>query len=212
MIGPNRRRSTVYEPEISLSEQGTEAESPYATVSVIYLVWGWKMRKRSSWLVFFHPVSQWILNALRGLPTSEDLRKTYFWESRRLGAREMEAHAAKKRKSRMERLWRVQWHGTIEILTHNGGNKLLDRRNAFAWSRRLPRERVGGYPPSGSLFTNSSFRFNLHQTRLITVSSTKTTPFVLWWFFFFFTHSLIHSPFRLSHYLIWTQRNGEHPF
>jgi hypothetical protein len=151
------------------------------------------MRKRNSWLVFFHPVSQWILNALRGLPTSEDLRKTYFWESRRLGAREMEAHPAKKRKSRMERLWRVQWHGTIEILPHNGGNKLLDRRNAFAWSRRLPRERVGGYPPSGSLFTNSSFRFNLHQTRLITVSIVHQNHSICSLLIILLLHSLTHS-------------------
>ena len=30
-------------------------------------------------------VGIWIVNALRGLPTDEDLRKAYFWESRRVG-------------------------------------------------------------------------------------------------------------------------------
>jgi hypothetical protein len=58
----------------------------------------------------------WIVNAIRGLPTSEDLRKIYFWESRRIGARETESLAATKRKSRMQRLWRVQWYGTVQML------------------------------------------------------------------------------------------------
>jgi hypothetical protein len=31
------------------------------------------------------PVGIWIKNAIRGLPTDEDLRKAYFWESRRVG-------------------------------------------------------------------------------------------------------------------------------
>jgi hypothetical protein len=62
------------------------------------------------------PFLTWILNAIRGLPTSEDLRKTYFWESRRIGARETESLSAAKRKSRMQRLWRVQWYGTVQML------------------------------------------------------------------------------------------------
>ena len=62
------------------------------------------------------PFIIWILNAIRGLPTSEDLRKTYFWESRRMGSRETESLSAAKRKSRMQRLWRVQWYGTVQML------------------------------------------------------------------------------------------------
>jgi hypothetical protein len=73
------------------------------------------------------------LNAFRGLPTLEDLRKTYFWESKRVGAREKEAYVAERRNQRMERLWRVQWHGSIEMLTFvKGGSNNLDHRNAFA--------------------------------------------------------------------------------
>ena len=64
------------------------------------------------------PVATWITNALRGVPTSEDLRRTYFWESRRLGASETESIAAAKRKARMERLWRVQWYRSVRMLTH----------------------------------------------------------------------------------------------
>ena len=45
------------------------------------------------------------MNAIRALPTYEDLRTTYFWESRRLGVLGLEAHTTQKRQNRMERLW-----------------------------------------------------------------------------------------------------------
>ena len=61
----------------------------------------------------------WIVNAIRGLPTSEDLRKNYFWESRRKGAQESESLSVTKRKARMQRLWRVQWYGTTRMLLFN---------------------------------------------------------------------------------------------
>jgi hypothetical protein len=62
------------------------------------------------------PYMIWITNAIRGLPTSEDLRKTYYWESRRIGARETESLSTAKRRARMQRLWRVQWYGTVQML------------------------------------------------------------------------------------------------
>ena len=72
------------------------------------------------------PVATWIMNALRGLPTSEDLRRTYFWDSRREVAKATELLAAEKRKSRMQRLWRVQWYCTVRMLAKNDSvdNKL----------------------------------------------------------------------------------------
>lgn len=77
------------------------------------------------------PLLVWIMNYIRGLPTSEDLRKTYFWESRRVGARETESLSAAKRKSRMQRLWRVQWYGTAQMLiTHKVGSP--EWRSVFA--------------------------------------------------------------------------------
>lgn len=104
------------------------------------------------------PIATWITNALRGLPTSEDLRRTYFWESRRLGAKETESIAAAKRKARMEKLWRVQWYRSVRMLTENT-NKELEWRTVFAMiqgHRVLWWRSVGdfdnGVPPLGRLF------------------------------------------------------------
>jgi hypothetical protein len=77
------------------------------------------------------PFSTWIINALRGIPTSEDLRKTYFWESRRLGAQEMESFASEKRKLRMRQLWRVQFYRTVRILTSEKGTDKYEWRTVF---------------------------------------------------------------------------------
>lgn len=65
-------------------------------------------------------ISTWILNAFRGIPTDEDLRKVYFWESRRRGAEESERFFGDKRASRLERLWKAQWYSKVKL-----------RRNAF---------------------------------------------------------------------------------
>ena len=57
----------------------------------------------------------WLKNAFRGLPTDEDLRKAYFWEGRRIGAKTRETYASEKRLARLKRLWRAQWHATLKI-------------------------------------------------------------------------------------------------
>jgi hypothetical protein len=49
------------------------------------------------------------------LPTNEDLRRAYFWESQRLGCDENEKFASEKRVARLERLWKSRWHSTVEI-------------------------------------------------------------------------------------------------
>lgn len=104
------------------------------------------------------PVVTWISNALRGLPTSEDLRRAYFWESRRLGVKETESLAAAKRKARMQRLWKVQWYRTVRMLTHNK-NQEPEWRTVFAmiqghrilWWRSVS-EFDNGVAPLGKLF------------------------------------------------------------
>jgi hypothetical protein len=84
-------------------------------------------------------VVTWIMNAIRGLPTDEDLRKTYFWESRRKGARETEKSAAGKRLSRLQRLWKAQWYSSIKLHLHNvrrdsssAGHEVSHWENVFA--------------------------------------------------------------------------------
>lgn len=104
------------------------------------------------------PLAVWVMNAIRGLPTSEDLRRTYFWESKRRGAQETESLAAEKRKSRMQRLWRVQWSGTVRMLVVVDDG-LFEWRTVFAMiqgHRLLWWRSVGdfdsGVPPIGRLF------------------------------------------------------------
>mmetsp|Transcript_8300 Transcript_8300/g.12564 ORF Transcript_8300/g.12564 Transcript_8300/m.12564 type:complete len:174 (+) Transcript_8300:64-585(+) len=47
------------------------------------------------------------------IPTDEDLRRTYFWEARRVGEREREKYAMAKRQTRVEKLWKARWHGSL---------------------------------------------------------------------------------------------------
>lgn len=79
-------------------------------------------------------VALWIANAMRSLPTNEDLRKTYFWESRRLGAQESEKHASEKRLSRLKRLWKAQWHSSIRLRVRKAQEMSDDEKNnALQW-------------------------------------------------------------------------------
>jgi hypothetical protein len=101
----------------------------------------------------------WILNVTRGLPTSEDLRKTYFWESRRIGANESKSMSVAKRKSRMQRLWKVQWHGDVRMLLQNTKAIGSEWRTVFVlvqghrllWWRSI-HDFDNGVPPIGQLF------------------------------------------------------------
>jgi hypothetical protein len=112
------------------------------------------------------PLVRWIMNAIRGLPTDEDLRKTYFWESRRKGARETENNAAGKRLSRLQRLWIAQWYSSIKLRPQNvrrdsssADSKASHWENVFAivqgrrflWWHSV-REFDNGELPSGRIF------------------------------------------------------------
>ena len=58
----------------------------------------------------------WISNAFRGLPSDEDLRRTYYWETRRVVASEVDARSREKRNNRLTNLWTASWHGEIELV------------------------------------------------------------------------------------------------
>lgn len=81
-------------------------------------------------------LEKWFMNGLRSLPTNEDLRRAYFWESRRLGSYENEKFASEKRVSRLRRLWKARWHSTVEILTKDdqssGSETQSHWKSAFA--------------------------------------------------------------------------------
>jgi hypothetical protein len=99
------------------------------------------------------------MNAIRGLPTDEDLRKTYFWESRRRGALEKNIHAEEKRKSRLRRLWRAQWYSSAHILRPNEEGQDLHweiifcmiQGHRFLWWRS-PEDFDNGEAPLGRIF------------------------------------------------------------
>jgi hypothetical protein len=61
------------------------------------------------------PVAVWIMNALRSLPTIDDLRKAYIWEIMSLGAEQKEQHAFQKRETRLAKLWKAAWHSPLKI-------------------------------------------------------------------------------------------------
>lgn len=102
------------------------------------------------------PPSPWpirIVNAFRGIPTDEDLRKAYFWESRRRGYEEMERRAEERRVGRLQRLWRAQWYSSVELLD---GTERQSRFAVVQGRRFLWWESTGdfdaGEAPVGTLF------------------------------------------------------------
>lgn len=54
-------------------------------------------------------------NLFLSIPTDEDLRRTYFWEARRVGEKERNKFANAKRISRLEKLWKAKWYGTLAL-------------------------------------------------------------------------------------------------
>lgn len=53
------------------------------------------------------------------IPTNEDLRRYYFWEARKVGEREREIWATKKRTGRLTKLYQAQWFGKLDLKTPN---------------------------------------------------------------------------------------------
>ena len=74
------------------------------------------------------PLATYFMNFFLSLPTDEDLRRTYFWESRRIGERERTQLMAKKRKARLKKLWKAQWFGTLEIKKHIKSSAETERK------------------------------------------------------------------------------------
>lgn len=111
------------------------------------------------------PVDKWVTNAIRGVPTSEDLRRTYFWEARREGARGAAAEEARRRSRRFKRLWRVQWHGVVKMLAAPQKSGLpIEVRSVFLvlqghqviWWRTVVDFDNGGVPLGRILFAGHS--------------------------------------------------------
>jgi len=61
------------------------------------------------------PISTWITNAFRSIPTDEDLRKTYFWEGRRIGEQACSKIRMEKRITRLTKLWNAKWFSSVKL-------------------------------------------------------------------------------------------------
>jgi len=99
------------------------------------------------------------MNAFRGIPTNEDIRRAYFWESRRLAAREAELYSTQKRKKRLESLWRATWYSSVQMSCSDGDRSTLIWKTSFAmvqghrflWWNSV-KEFDDGLPPAGYVF------------------------------------------------------------
>jgi hypothetical protein len=67
----------------------------------------------------YNPVVTRIINFFKSIPTNEDLRRYYFWEVRKVGEKEREKWAEKKRTARLTKLYQAQWFGSLEMKTSN---------------------------------------------------------------------------------------------
>ena len=67
----------------------------------------------------YNPIVTRIWNSFTSIPTNEDLRRYYFWEARKVGEREREIWAAKRRTGRLTKLYRAQWFSKLELKTPN---------------------------------------------------------------------------------------------
>jgi hypothetical protein len=101
------------------------------------------------------PIGIWILNAFRGIPTYEDLRRTYFWESLRRGVREAEQFSEEKRGKRLKMLFRARWYSSIQILSSSGDRWktcfAIIQGHRFTWWSSV-NDFDEGCPPLGSIF------------------------------------------------------------
>ena len=79
------------------------------------------------------PFSVWIINAIRSMPTNEDLRKAYFWESCQLGSEKAKKYALEKRECRLKKLWKAKWYCSASVLVQD---KEIDLKEqvTFHWN------------------------------------------------------------------------------
>jgi len=85
----------------------------------------------------YDPYSTRIMNFFLGIPTNEDLRRYYFWEATKVGEREREVLAKKKRATRLTKLWNAQWFGKLELKVRSyaatgDSNRQWDWKSTFA--------------------------------------------------------------------------------
>jgi len=112
----------------------------------------------------YNPYVTRIKNFFMSIPTNEDLRRYYFWEARKVGEREREIWASKRRAARLTKLYQAQWFGRVELKMQNVLEYTEDGRNwdwvwifaiiqghRFVWWRS-EKDFDEGENPSGQIF------------------------------------------------------------
>jgi hypothetical protein len=79
------------------------------------------------------PSGNIVENFFLSIPTDEDLRRTYFWESQRVGEREREKFANTKRQTRLQKLWKASWHGTVKVKEKRSDSSSLQSKRTWSW-------------------------------------------------------------------------------
>ena len=74
-------------------------------------------------------------NLFLSIPTDEDLRRTYFWEARRVGEKERNKFANAKRESRLEKLWKAKWYGTLALKVNKTEQTTTTATNTISSSK-----------------------------------------------------------------------------
>ena len=72
-------------------------------------------------------------NLFQSIPTDEDLRRTYFWEARRIGEREREKFANTKRQTRLKKLWKASWHGNVKVKERRPDSSYSESKRTWIW-------------------------------------------------------------------------------
>jgi len=75
------------------------------------------------------PVLTWLINFLFSTPTDEDLRRCYFWETRRHAEQDLAKITSIRRSARLTKLWKASWFGPLELRRES--NLVLD--DGFEW-------------------------------------------------------------------------------
>ena len=82
------------------------------------------------------PLAIWLANAFDSIPTDDDLRKAYFWESVRMSDIEYSKLATLRRVSRLEQLWNAKWYSTLKIRVAEGSKGRVSSR-LWSWGSRF---------------------------------------------------------------------------
>ena len=81
-----------------------------------------------------NPIVTQISNLFTSIPTDEDLRRAYFWESKRIEEKDQRESMDQKRKIRLKKLWNAKWYGCLDLKVRRSISSELDSRQ-WEWEQ-----------------------------------------------------------------------------